>query len=510
MRLSVRLSLLMVLLTLLPALPAAWVTNQLIGQSLNQGLNPQVDGALEAGVRRARQHLMAQRTLLKQDLADWTEEMCAGIGDSEDALRDRLTASSSPPAAGDRITLFFADGTTLLLHAGAIPDEPEQSDSSAGAPPASIATECALPNGWRLTAQRSLPVSWREDATLLAATLQDIRGLLSVRPELESVFWLPFLTIYGFALLVGLVLATHLGQGITGPVKRLVSATESIATGNWDVEVPVTGRDEIGRLGEGFNKMVHTLEAQSRNLVEFEKMAGWREMARALAHEVKNPLTPIQLTVEEIRARYEGDDPEYTRLLDECTRIIVEEVKSLRNIVTRFREFSRPVDPTIGPVDINDLLTDLAALQKDLAVELDLDGEIGIIEADADRLRQVLMNLAQNARAATAACATPSLRLVSRRAAERVTLLIEDNGPGIPLAERDHVFEPYRSGTAGGLGLGLALVKGIILAHQGVITVEEGSLGGARIRLDLPRKAHRSASASELQDVNERPEAIHE
>jgi nitrogen fixation/metabolism regulation signal transduction histidine kinase len=234
--------------------------------------------------------------------------------------------------------------------------------------------------------------------------------------------------------------------------------------------------------------MVRRLDAQSRRLVDLETMAGWREMARALAHEVKNPLTPIQLTVEEMRERYRGDDREYAGLLDECTRIVVQEVESLRNVVARFREFSRPVEPKFTLLDLNALVSDIGALQRDLQVELDLAPDLGPVHGDDDRLRQVLMNLARNAQTATAGREGGSrLRLATRPAGESVVLVVEDNGPGVPPEERERVFEPYRSGTKGGLGLGLALVKGIILAHGGLIRLEEGQWGGARFHIELPR-----------------------
>jgi nitrogen fixation/metabolism regulation signal transduction histidine kinase len=115
-------------------------------------------------------------------------------------------------------------------------------------------------------------------------------------------------------------------------------------------------------------------------------------MAQALAHEVQNPLTPIQLTVEAMRKRYHGDDRAYAALLDECSRIVVQEVESLRSLVLCFREFSRPVEPLFAPIDLNAIVADVGALQHDLRVELDLSAELGPIRADEDRLRPVLMN----------------------------------------------------------------------------------------------------------------------
>jgi nitrogen fixation/metabolism regulation signal transduction histidine kinase len=271
------------------------------------------------------------------------------------------------------------------------------------------------------------------------------------------------------------------------PVQRLVHATREVGAGNWNVRVPVSGRDEIASLSGQFNDMIRRLDAQSRRLVDLEMMAGWREMARALAHEVKNPLTPIQLTVERMHKRYRGEDREYAALLDESARVVVQEIESLRNVVGRFQEFSRPMEPQFAPVDLNALVADVGALQRDLRVELDLDPDLGTIRADDDRLRQMLMNLTRNAQTATAGRESPCLRLATRATGESVVVEVEDNGPGIPVEERERVFEPYRSGSAGGLGLGLALVKGIVLAHGGSVRVEESRLGGARLHVELPR-----------------------
>ncbi|MFH1843038.1 MAG: ATP-binding protein [bacterium] len=488
MKLWMRLTLLIVLLTMLPALPAVWITRQLIEQSLSLGLNPQVDGALEAGVRRAREQLADQRRVLGHELALWAADFVEPEDDQE-SLQQRAQAwQGLILQEPDRVELILADGELLLLQAGQLTPATPDSAVRHGSPPDFIEATEPLPDNCRLLARRPV-TDWRDDALILASTLQMIRGLQVQRHGLENGFWLPFLVIYGIGLVLGLLVAWRLSGGITAPITRLLGATRAVAAGDWDVQLPEGGRDEIGRLTTRFNDMVRTLDAQNRRLVDLEKMAGWREMARALAHEVKNPLTPIQLTVEEMRQRYRGDDAEYEALLDECSRIVVQEVDSLRQLVTRFREFSRPVEPRFGPVDLNGLLADLASLQKDMQVELALAPDLETIEADVDQLRQVLMNLAQNARAATRQLESPRLRLATRRCGgdgSRVELTVEDNGPGIPAADREAIFEPYRSGTAGGLGLGLALVKGIVLSHGGNIVADAGQWGGACLRLNLP------------------------
>jgi nitrogen fixation/metabolism regulation signal transduction histidine kinase len=508
MRLFTRLALLMILLVLLPAVPAAWMARELITRSLNLGLNQEIDAALASGVRQAREQYQRQRRDLADSLNAWVAASIGRTGAAEDVVR-AAAEESARVAAGDvartmagpagarlpgtEAVLQLPGGAQRMLREGTA-DTTASAPATRDAPPRMASATQTLSDGSVLTVRHPMSEAWRSDAQSIAAAFQAVRGLRVERRALEQAFWLPFLVLYGVSVLAALLVAGWLARGLLVPVQRLLHATQEVGAGNWNVRVRVTGRDEINRLSEKFNEMIQRLDAQSRRLVDLETMAGWREMARALAHEVKNPLTPIRLTVEEMRARYRGDDREYAALLDECSRIAVEEVESLNRVVTRFRDFSRPVEPRFASVDLNALVADVGALQRDLRVELDLAPDLGTICADADRLRQVLMNLARNAQTATSGRESPCLRLATRASGESVVLEVEDNGPGIPVAERERVFDPYRSGLTGGLGLGLALVKGIILAHGGSIRVEEGHLGGARLHVELPRD----------------PEALHE
>jgi signal transduction histidine kinase len=206
-----------------------------------------------------------------------------------------------------------------------------------------------------------------------------------------------------------------------------------------------------------------------------------------MAHEVRNPLAPIKTTVEELHRRYREGDREYAEVHDRGCLAVIEQVVKLEGVVKRFRDFSRPVDPVFAPLDLNSLVAAVAALLRDLRVELDLAPDLGTIRADGGELRQVLLNLVQNARVAMDGRENPRLLLATRAAGEVVVLEVEDNGPGIPEGDRSLVFEPFRSTTPGGMGLGLALVKGIVLAHRGSVRAGVGRLGGACLRVELPR-----------------------
>lgn len=447
-------------------------------------LNPQIDAALKSGVRQAREQYERQGRDLTDSVAAWVGEATGRTGLADGVLR----AAAGPAGArlpGTDAVLQLPDDTARILRSGAT-DTARVSHSS-HAPPRSVDVTQNLADGSVLRVRRPTSEAWRTDAENIATAFQAVRGLQSLREELERAFWLPFLGLYAVSVLAALLVAGGLARGLLVPVRRLVQATQEVGAGNWDVCVPVTGRDEITRLSEQFNDMILRLGAQSRRQADLESLAKWRQTAGAMVHEVRNPLGPMKSTAEQLSLCYKGEDREFAGFLDRTPRALIEQIESLKSVVKRFQDFSRPVDPVFAPLDLNALVTDAGALLRDLRVEADLAPDLGTIHADGLALRQVLMNLAHNAQTAMAGRERSCLRLATRAAGESVVLEVEDNGPGIAVSDRARVFEPYQSRTAGGLGLGLALVKGIVLAHGGSIRVVDDRLGNACFQVELPR-----------------------
>jgi nitrogen fixation/metabolism regulation signal transduction histidine kinase len=485
MKLFTRLALLMVLLVLLPAVPAAWMARELVTRSLNLGLSPEIDSALEAGVRQAGEEYQRQRRGLADSLDMWIIGSIGRDGATEDVTR----AAAGP--AGERLpgqeSVLQSPGGAPRVLRGSIPNTTSMIADSRDAPPRTAEAARTLADGGVLTVRRPMSEAWRSDAQSMVTALQTVRGLQLEREALESAFWLPFLGLYGVSVLAAVLVAGGLARGLVVPVRRLVRATQQVGAGNWNVRVPVTGRDEISRLSEHFNDMIRRLDEQSQRLLDLEDLNKWKQTARMMAHEVRNPLAPIKTTVEELHRRYREGDREYAEVHDRGCLAVIEQVVKLEGVVKRFRDFSRPVDPVFAPLDLNSLVAAVAALLRDLRVELDLAPDLGTIRADGGELRQVLLNLVQNARVAMDGRENPRLLLATRAAGEVVVLEVEDNGPGIPEGDRSLVFEPFRSTTPGGMGLGLALVKGIVLAHRGSVRAGVGRLGGACLRVELPR-----------------------
>ena len=231
------------------------------------------------------------------------------------------------------------------------------------------------------------------------------------------------------------------------------------------------------------------------NLIQAQRNAAWGEVARRLAHEIKNPLTPIQLSAERVRHRFmnkvEGDDKQ---TLDRATRTIANQVESMKQMVNEFSEYAQPVMVQLKPVDLNQLINDVVELYKGSAetvmFDLNLQPELPMITADASRLRQVLNNLIINAKDALDDTAQARIEiatcLINIQESSFVELIIRDNGKGIDEAMLDRIFEPYITTKEKGTGLGLAIVKRIIDEHNGLIRVENQVNQGASIVIDLP------------------------
>jgi two-component system nitrogen regulation sensor histidine kinase NtrY len=225
-------------------------------------------------------------------------------------------------------------------------------------------------------------------------------------------------------------------------------------------------------------------------LIRAQKVAAWREVARRLAHEIKNPLTPIQLCAERLGRHFHGA-PEATRaLVDECTRTIVGEVESLKGLVDEFSQFARMPAPKRIPTHLPQLLADTLALYVGLFREVKIDTvsppSMPMIRVDPEQIRRVVINLVDNA---IEAMDRKGQVVVEAQfsAAERVArLIVADNGPGIPAGEREKLFMPYYSTKRRGSGLGLAIVRRIIAEHGGSIEIADNAPKGTRFVVELP------------------------
>ncbi len=279
----------------------------------------------------------------------------------------------------------------------------------------------------------------------------------------------------------GVVLAMFAGAAvarrITKPLDELAEGADALARGRRDLALPVRGRDEVASVTRRFNEMVSALSAAEESALRAERVAAWREMAQHLAHELKNPLTPIQMSIETLqRARSRPDRAaDFDRLFTESAQVILDEVTRLKSIVSEFSRFARLPAPSFHSVDVVDLCEAAAKLYDNtIPLTRELAAEPIFARADRDQLQQVLVNLLENAREAVASVAAPRVVMRARRRDDRVVIEVLDNGLGIDPSIRDRLFQPYATSKAGGTGLGLALVHRIVSEHGGTVTAVEG------------------------------------
>ena len=225
-------------------------------------------------------------------------------------------------------------------------------------------------------------------------------------------------------------------------------------------------------------------------LIRAQKVAAWREVARRLAHEIKNPLTPIQLSAERLRRHFAGSPPGARELVEECTSTIVGEVESLKGLVDEFSQFARMPSPRTVPTDLAHLIADTLMLYNgllaDVAIVQRFAGGVPLVRLDAEQIRRVVINLVDNSIEAMDRKGRIVVETQLDDSNSVVRVIVADDGPGIPAAEREKLFLPYYSTKGRGSGLGLAIVRRIIAEHGGSIDVGDNVPRGTRFTIELP------------------------
>ena len=308
------------------------------------------------------------------------------------------------------------------------------------------------------------------------------------------------------ALLVGLLVSFWVAARITRPVVELAEGAREVATGRWDTRIDVRGTDEIGQLGTAFNDMTRTLAVQKEKLVQTERVAAWRELARRLAHELRNPLFPLQITVENLQRARQLDAKQFLEVFNESTATLKTELANLNTIVGRFSDFAKMPTPQFTKVNVNESLRSALRLfeaqfnavgKPTITTELFLTDPLPEIDADADLLHRAFQNLVLNALDAMPAGGTLTLRTFERD--RNIRIEVSDTGKGLTPEECSRLFTPYYTTKQLGTGLGLAIVQSVISDHHGTISVSSDEGRGTSFKIELPQRQaiQRPASTEE-------------
>ncbi len=325
------------------------------------------------------------------------------------------------------------------------------------------------------------------DNSLLAVLLvgSSRRDLVQLETSLRNIG----VAVAAAGILLGIALAWWATARVTRPVRRLAESAGKVAAGNWGATVEASSTDEIGQLALAFNRMTHELVAQRERLVQAERVAAWRELARRLAHELKNPLFPLQITVENMQRARERYPEQFDEVFREGTGTLLAELANLKQIIGRFSDFAKMPAPEMQPVALNDLIAENVRLfrpqleKAGVRASVELDAAALPAQADPEQITRVLRNLILNAIDAMPEGGTLTLRTAAL--VNGIRLQVSDTGHGLTPEECERLFTPYYTTKTHGTGLGLAIVQSVVSDHKGRITVESAPGKGTTFWIEL-------------------------
>ena len=300
-----------------------------------------------------------------------------------------------------------------------------------------------------------------------------------------GVFFLP-------ALLMTMIIAVSFSRRVTNPIAELTEATRRVAEGDFSIQILARRGDELGLLIRSFNAMVQDLEKSRAALVKAEKISIWQNMAQQLAHEIKNPLTPIKLSAERVLRRWRNEPGTIGEIIEDSMLAVIQETEGLSTLLNEFRNLSKPTDPSRSWTVLGETVSEVIAPYCNSYPEIQFDvrhaSEESVIKIDKHRFSQILTNLVINAIDAMDGKGIIEIRsdMVKKREIRYCRISIRDNGKGISKEEHPQVFTPYFTTKESGTGLGLPIVDRIVNDHNGAIWFNSMEGSGAVFFIDLP------------------------
>lgn len=314
------------------------------------------------------------------------------------------------------------------------------------------------------------------------------RGMVEAQQQIRAI-------AYGVAaggILLAIAFSLWITARVSRPIEQLAQAAEEVASGNWETRVPEQGGGELNVLARSFNHMTGELASQRERLIQSERVAAWRELARRLAHELKNPLFPLQLTVENLVRARALPAAEFDEVFRESTATLGTEIANLKTIIARFSDFSKMPRPELERIDARDAVKRARSLYENAAptaakVEfvVELPDAPLLIDADPELLHRALSNLVLNAMDAMPDGGTVTLS--AKATGDKVELRVADTGKGLTSEECERLFTPYYTTKQYGTGLGLAIVQSVVADHAATIAVDSRPGGGTTFTITLPR-----------------------
>jgi len=443
-------------------------------------------GATES---RERASMIEQVSRVYRDLVSTTKALQVEVAERIAARPDILN-----PIPGLTLEKILDEEANLraiavLRHDGSVVDEASKPIEPAETKWRDAVVDHQLANGSSLRLTFRV-IDTSNELQALKTKLDAVKQFAQERSAFGGGLQTAFLVVMALAALAAIAFGVFAGSFVTRRIEALVTTARRVSEGHHDARVELRGRDEMAELGSAFNTMLDDLEHARDQLEYLQRMGVWQDVARKLAHEIKNPLTPIQLAVQQTVSTYKGDDARFKKLLQDMREIVEEEIASLRRLVDTFRTLGQLPKVEKAPIALADLVEELK-LDPAFATKLELRAprEPVTVRADKLLLKRVLANLVENGMHAGQEAGNDGNVVIAWLAGrDSVQITVDDHGKGVADENRDKIFEPYVTTKATGTGLGLAIARKIAIEHGGELSLAAGKAptGGARFVITLP------------------------
>lgn len=304
-----------------------------------------------------------------------------------------------------------------------------------------------------------------------------------------STFLVTFINVYVLLFILGVFIAFFFAKYITLPLRLLAAKMGTFKLGRPNEKIDWQKKDEIGQLVDQYNKMVEEMEESAKKLAVSEREGAWREMARQVAHEIKNPLTPMKLNVQHLLRAWNDHTPDYDQRLERFAQTLTEQIDTLASIASEFSDFAKMPAPQKEKLDLKEVLQNVVFLYKDIVpITINLDDVVvpALIWADQKQLLRVFNNIFSNAIEAIEDKSNGQIEVTLHEKSGNYLLNISDNGRGISADQSNNIFQPNFTTKTGGMGLGLAIVKAILEEMNATIRVESEEGRGASFIIEIP------------------------
>jgi len=501
-RLKIRMIIFFTFIAFLSSIPQGILSISFINTTMNSWFSTPTRGALQGGVDVALEFINDKLT----NLASFSDSaalssMLRDIKRSPDHLwKDVHEANPSISAvqvfSDNGNELFFRGDSRARLKA------PFMSNREEGMLPKESSGDLSILRFLRIyradqdrfavVLSSILPAGFDQKAQALTAS----REIFTQLDRFGAVFRIVLVLFFSFfslpMLLLSILVSFLLSEEIMRPIVNLEEATRRVTQGDYSYRILGRSGDELALLVNSFNKMISELERSRLKIMQTEKVTAWQEIAQRLAHEIRNPLTPIKLSAQRILKKAEESREELDRILEPAVRSIITEVENLDRMLREFRDFSKLPAPQLADVNLKELVREVLTMHeqafRNVVFNLDAVPEGLILRVDRDQLRQVFTNLFKNASESIQGDGSVWVRadLVRKGNYQYCRVQVQDTGCGIEEEYHNQVFNPYFTTKGSGTGLGLPIVERIIFDHKGQIWFETQVGSGTTFFFDLP------------------------